>query len=116
MNCNFTTNADASAAIGASDTSILIDRAVEHNSALHRSNQGVGELLNTAQETLKTLRDQRGLMKSIHKKMRDISSMLGMSNTVMRLIEGRSEGDKYILFGGMFATCVILNLFVKFFT
>jgi Golgi SNAP receptor complex protein 2 len=39
-----------------------------------------------------------------------------MSNTVMRLIERRSEGDKYILFGGMAATCIIMYLVVKFLT
>ena len=68
------------------------------------------------QETLTALRDQRNLMKNIKKKMLDISSMLGMSNTVMRLIERRSEGDKYLLFGGMIVTCVIMYLVVKFFT
>ena len=68
------------------------------------------------QETLTALRDQRNLMKNIKKKMLDISSMLGMSNTVMRLIERSSEGDKYLLFGGMIVTCVIMYLVVKFFT
>ena len=36
-----------------------------------------------------------------------------MSNTVMRLIERRSERDKYVLFGGMIVTCVIMYLFSR---
>lgn len=113
LHTKFTTNADAA---NASDTSILIDRALEHNSALQRSNRSVDDLLNHGQSILESLRDQRSLMKNIRKKMLDISSMLGMSNTVMRLIERRSEGDKYLLFGGMIVTCVIMYLVVKYFT
>jgi Golgi SNAP receptor complex protein 2 len=39
-----------------------------------------------------------------------------MSNTVMRLIERRSEGDKYVLVGGMLFTCIVMYLVVRFFT
>ena len=74
------------------------------------------DLLSHGQTILETLRDQRGMMKGIRKKMLDVASMLGMSNTVMRLIERRSEGDKYILFGGMIVTCVIMYIVVKYFT
>ena len=80
------------------------------------------------------------MLKGIRKKMLDVASMLGMSNTVMRLIERRSEGvyfaftflftivqqlvynfvyfsgDKYILFGGMFITCLVMYIVVKYFT
>jgi Golgi SNAP receptor complex protein 2 len=45
-----------------------------------------------------------------------VASVLGMSNTVMRLIERRSEADKYILIGGMVLTCFIMYIVVKFFT
>ena len=95
---------------------LSIDAALNHQGSLARSRQGVTELLDQGRETLSALRDQRNLMKNIKKKMLDISSMLGMSNTVMRLIERRSEGDKYLLFGGMIVTCVIMYLVVKFFT
>ena len=39
-----------------------------------------------------------------------------MSNTVIRLIERRSEGDKYILIGGMVLTCILMFLVVKYLT
>lgn len=115
LHTKFTTNADANSA-NASDTSILIDRALEHNSALQRSNRYVDDLLDHGQSIFENLRDQRSFMKNIRKKTLDISSMLGMSSTVMRLIDRRQEGDKYLLFGGMIVTCVIMYLVVKFFT
>ena len=40
-----------------------------------RSRQGVEELLMQGHETLKTLRDQRGLMKNIRKRMLDMTSI-----------------------------------------
>ena len=86
------------------------------NIFFQRSNKGVDDLLSHGQTILETLRDQRGMMKGIRKKMLDVASMLGMSNTVMRLIERRSEGDKYILFGGMIVTCIIMYIVVKYFT
>jgi Golgi SNAP receptor complex protein 2 len=64
---------------------------------------------------LESLRDQRETyLKGIQKRMLDIASTLGMSSTVMRLIERRQEGDKYLLFGGMLATCVVMFLVYKF--
>ena len=48
--------------------------------------------------------------------MLDVFNTLGMSNTVIRLIERRSEGDKYILIGGMVGTCLLMWLIIKMFT
>ena len=48
--------------------------------------------------------------------MLDIANVLGMSNTVMRLVERRSEGDKWVLFGGMAVTCFVMYLVIRYFT
>ncbi|XP_072343088.1 Golgi SNAP receptor complex member 2 isoform X3 [Scyliorhinus torazame] len=50
------------------------------------------------------------------KKILDVANMLGMSNTVMRLIEKRAFQDKFIMIGGMVLTCVIMVLAVKYLT
>ncbi|XP_067869268.1 Golgi SNAP receptor complex member 2 isoform X2 [Heterodontus francisci] len=50
------------------------------------------------------------------KKMLDVANMLGMSNTVMRLIEKRAFQDKFIMIGGMVVTCIIMFLAVKYLT
>lgn len=40
--------------------------------------------------------------------------MLGLSNTVMRLIEKRAGQDKFIMIGGMLLTCIVMFLVVKY--
>lgn len=46
--------------------------------------------------------------------MLDVANMLGLSNTVMRLIEKRASQDKFIMVGGMLLTCVVMFLVVKY--
>ncbi|XP_024901400.1 Golgi SNAP receptor complex member 2 isoform X2 [Pteropus alecto] len=50
------------------------------------------------------------------KKILDIANMLGLSNTVMRLIEKRAFQDKYLMIGGMLLTCVVMFLVVQYLT
>ncbi|XP_059937825.1 Golgi SNAP receptor complex member 2 isoform X3 [Mesoplodon densirostris] len=50
------------------------------------------------------------------KKILDIANMLGLSNTVMRLIEKRAFQDKYFMIGGMLLTCVVMFLVVQYLT
>eukprot|EP00071_Canis_lupus_P021989 XP_013971843.1 Golgi SNAP receptor complex member 2 isoform X4 [Canis lupus familiaris] len=50
------------------------------------------------------------------KKILDIANMLGLSNTVMRLIEKRAFQDKYFMIGGMLLTCVLMFLVVQYLT
>lgn len=61
----------------------------------------VDELLDTGTNVLSQLRNQRETLRSFDDRFRSIASTLGMSSTVMRLIERRSYTDKLILFGGM---------------
>uniref|UniRef100_A0A8D0L7D9 Golgi SNAP receptor complex member 2 n=1 Tax=Sphenodon punctatus TaxID=8508 RepID=A0A8D0L7D9_SPHPU len=51
-----------------------------------------------------------------HKKILDVANMLGLSNTVMRLIEKRAFQDKYFMIGGMLVTCVVMVLVVQYLT
>ncbi|XP_075032995.1 Golgi SNAP receptor complex member 2 isoform X3 [Mixophyes fleayi] len=50
------------------------------------------------------------------KKILDVANMLGLSNTVMRLIEKRAFQDKVIMIGGMLLTCVFMILVIKYLT
>ncbi|XP_061445003.1 Golgi SNAP receptor complex member 2 isoform X2 [Rhineura floridana] len=50
------------------------------------------------------------------KKILDVANMLGLSNTVMRLIEKRAFQDKYFMIGGMILTCVVMFLVVHYLT
>ncbi|KAM4622771.1 Golgi SNAP receptor complex member 2 isoform 2-T2 [Discoglossus pictus] len=50
------------------------------------------------------------------KKILDVANMLGLSNTVMRLIEKRAFQDKVLMIGGMLLTCVVMVLVIKYLT
>uniref|UniRef100_A0A8C6WYE1 Golgi SNAP receptor complex member 2 n=1 Tax=Neogobius melanostomus TaxID=47308 RepID=A0A8C6WYE1_9GOBI len=77
------------------DTSIPIDETLQLNSSLNNAHRGMDDLLGSGSSILNGLRDQRGTLKGTHKKMLDVANMLGLSNTVMRLIERRATQDKY---------------------
>ncbi|XP_062875103.1 Golgi SNAP receptor complex member 2 [Trichomycterus rosablanca] len=96
------------------DTSIPIDDTLQFNSSLHNAHRGMDDLLGSGSSVLNGLRDQRGTLKGTHKKMLDVANMLGLSNTVMRLIEKRATQDKFIMIGGMLVTCIVMLLVVKY--
>ncbi|XP_031689927.1 Golgi SNAP receptor complex member 2-like isoform X2 [Oncorhynchus kisutch] len=106
MSRTFTTN-DA-------DTSIPIDETLQLNSNLNNAHRGMDDLLGSGSSILTGLRDQRDTLKGTHKKMLDVANMLGLSNTVMRLIEKRATQDKFVMIGGMLLTCVVIFLVVKY--
>jgi len=112
LKTEFTTNA----ASRESETSIMIDRALEHQASLTRTNQYMDNVLGQGAEILQSLQDQRDVLKGAKRKLLDVANSLGMSDTVIRLIERRSVGDKYILIGGMVATCVFMFVVLRYFT
>jgi len=112
LTTEFTTNA----ASRESETSIMIDRALEHQAALGRTNRYMDDVLGQGAEILQNLQDQRDVLKGAKRKLLDVANSLGMSDTVIRLIERRSVGDKYILIGGMVATCVFMFTVLRYFT
>lgn len=72
-------------------------------------------LLGSGRSVLESLRGQRNTLKSAHKKVLDLMNTLGLSNTVMRLIERRTYQDGFILYGGMIFTCIIMFIVIKYF-
>jgi len=96
------------------DTSITIDGALQHNASLQSASHGMDEMLNTGSNILLNLRDQRGTLKTVQRKVLDMMTTLGLSNTVMRLIDRRTHQDKFVLFGGMILTCIIMFLVWKY--
>ncbi|KAF7225761.1 Golgi SNAP receptor complex member 2 [Nothobranchius furzeri] len=96
------------------DTSIPIDETLQFNTNLHNAHRGMDDLLGSGSSILNGLRDQRSTLKGTHKKMLDVANMLGLSNTVMRLIERRATQDKFIMIGGMLLTCIFMFLVVRY--
>lgn len=68
----------------------------------------IDELLDTGTNVMSQMRSQRETFRSMDDRFRLIDSTLGMSSTVMRLIERRSYTDKLILFGGMILFTIII--------
>lgn len=96
------------------DTAITIDAALQQNTRLQSANRGMDELLHSGTNILSNLRDQRGTLKGAQRKVLDLMTTLGLSNTVMRLIDRRTHQDKFILFGGMLLTCIIMFIVWKY--
>ena len=68
----------------------------------------------TGSATLDQLKNQRGSLKGVRKRMLDIGNTLGLSSTVIRMIDKRGTQDKWIVYGGMILTCIIMFLSVKY--
>ena len=71
------------------DASIMIDHALQHNTRLHGASQGVDDLIGSGSSILSNLREQRVTLKGVQKRILDIASTLGLSNTLIRLIDKR---------------------------
>lgn len=96
------------------DTSIMIDAALQHNNRMTSANRQVDELIVTGTNIMSNLREQHGTLKGIQRRVLDMMTTLGLSNTVMRLIDRRTHQDKFILYGGMLVTCIIMFLVWKY--
>ena len=97
------------------ETSILVDAELQHHQSMNGAHRNMDDILSTGSGILSSLRTQRVTLKGAHKKMLDVANTLGLSNTVIRLIDRRAYQDRYILFGGMVVTVIIMLLIWKYF-
>jgi len=73
----------------------------------------VDDLINQGYEVLGNLRDQKNMLKRTRTRMLNFLNTMGLSNTVIQMVERRASEDKYILIGGMGVTVfVILLLYI----
>jgi len=106
LNRRFTSN---------SETSIDIDYSLQHHTSMANAHHGVDDMINTGHGVLESLRSQRETLKGAQKRIIDIGNTLGLSNHTMRLIEKRISEDKYVLFGGMAVTLLVIILVIYYF-
>ena len=69
--------------------------------SLKRSSDMVTDLSSLSNAVLSSLGDQSSSLKSAHRKVFDIANRLGLSNSLLRVIERRDVLDKWIVYGGM---------------
>lgn len=91
---------------------IMIDHNSQHNYSLRNAVNGIDDLLSHGTGILDSLRSQRITLKGAHRRLIDIGNSLGLSNTVMRLIETRARQDGFILVAGMVFTCIVIILVI----
>ena len=70
----------------------------------------IDHLTGNAIAVLGSLGEQRSSLKGVQRKVLDIASTLGVSNSVMRAIESRQFWDKMLVYGGMLLTMALLWL------
>lgn len=92
----------------------MIDAALQQNQRLNSAGRNIDDMISSGTNILSNLREQGGMLKGVQRKVLDMMNTLGLSNTVLRLIERRSSQDKIILFGGMILTCIIMFLVWKY--
>lgn len=71
-------------------------------------------MIDHGENLLGNVKIQNSTLKEVKRKILSVSNTLGLSNTLIRMIERRSASDKYILYGGMIITCIIMFLTVKY--
>lgn len=97
-----------------SETCLDIDYALQHNTQLGNAHRGVDDMIATGSNILSSLVNQRSTLKGAQKRLMTIGSTLGLSNHTMKLIERRFVEDRYIMFGGMFVTLLVIALVIYF--
>lgn len=98
-----------------SETSIEIDHSLQHHTAMTGAHRGVDDMIMTGHGVLDSLKSQRETLKGAQKRILDIGNTLGLSNHTMKIIEKRISEDKYVLFGGMAVTLLVIILVIYYF-
>lgn len=70
----------------------------------------IEETLSVADAVRQSLRGQHATLKSARRKVLDLTSSLGLSNNLMRVIERRTLADKMLVYGGGSLLLVVITL------
>lgn len=95
------------------DTAINVgdDYMRNENDKLLNAHRNIDELLSSGGNIIGSLRDQRNVLTGVRRRMGDLANTLGLSSSIMGLIEKRIYSDKMLLFGGI----IIFTLFILLF-
>lgn len=96
--------------VGLGDAESAMQDLAEESTSLASSQNMVGELLMSGQAQLNSLIIQRQRMRGVKRMVLNIGNTLGISNKTMAMIEKRDENDMYLVFGGMFVTCIVIYI------
>ncbi|KAF5728964.1 membrin-11 [Tripterygium wilfordii] len=91
----------------------IFDEEAQAMQSVRNSSRMLEESLWTGSAILSKYAEQRERLKSAQRKALDVLNTVGLSNSVLRLIERRNRVDRWIKYVGMFITVIVLILFVK---
>jgi golgi SNAP receptor complex member 2 len=93
-----------------------IDQAlVRTNESLTHSSQEVDNMTMLANSVMSNLHQQREHLKNAHRKALDIFNTLGLSRSILQMIERRTSGDKILVYGGMFVVTLLIIVLYYYF-
>ncbi|KAI8617488.1 snare region anchored in the vesicle membrane C-terminus-domain-containing protein, partial [Chytriomyces sp. MP71] len=96
-------------------TILMMDGLLKENDSLTASDSRLDEFIQMGRGALNELYEQRQLLKSTQRRLYDIANSLGLSSTVIKYIEKRATQDRWVLFGGMAATLLLMWGIAHFF-
>ncbi|KAJ3274663.1 Golgi SNAP receptor complex member 2, partial [Blyttiomyces sp. JEL0837] len=94
---------------------LMMDGLLKENEVLTTSDGRLDEFITLGRSALQELYEQRTILKSTQKRMLDIATSLGLSTTVIRYIERRTKEDKWILWGGIIVSVILMYLILRYF-
>ncbi|CAK0845642.1 unnamed protein product [Prorocentrum cordatum] len=84
---------------------------LKENRGLREANSALDEVLESGKGILDNLIGQNTVLKGARKKLLDAANVMGVSNSLVKVIDRRQTGDKYIVYGGMaFVLFLLLSL------
>jgi Golgi SNAP receptor complex protein 2 len=91
----------------------LFDAQTEARAARHvqNSKRVLEEAYEAGVGVLGAMSGQRERLKATHRKVLDVLNRVGLSDSVLRLVERRHRLDKLLVYGGMVATLFLVALF-----
>lgn len=82
---------------------------LSERSALEKANQMMDDVLGQGGQVFSNLLQQNQTLKLARKKLLDAANVIGVSSSLVNVIDRRQTGDKWLVYGGM-----VLTLFVLF--
>jgi Golgi SNAP receptor complex protein 2 len=79
---------------------VAVDSSLRERAALLSSHAMLDEVAGAASNVMGALREQRGVLKGAHRRVLDVAASLGVSNSLMKIIERRTVGDRVLVYGG----------------
>jgi len=86
-------------------------REAVHSNKLGQAHNDIDQIIAQGQSVFENLKSDSMMFKRAKTKMLSIVNTLGLSNTLMRLIDKRGVQDKYLLYGMMIFSVVVMYSF-----